>query len=116
MISGNAVMAETSVTATPALRKASAEPPVERISTPWPLKNFAKASSPFLSKTEISARRMGRSVMSLCFDYLSSSWSAQADHPRVSIVRRMQTRGPSAPADECPPPRTAEDDENDKVS
>ena len=58
MISGKPVCSETSTTGTPAARIALAEPPVDRISTPFSARNRASASSPVLSDTEISARRM----------------------------------------------------------
>ena len=57
-ISGKPVWSETSFTATPASRSARAEPPVDRISTPAAASAEANGTSPALSETEISARRM----------------------------------------------------------
>src|SRR6476646_6865326 len=56
-ISSWPVNSETSVTSTPASRSAVAVPPVERISTPSAASPLAKAATPVLSETEISARR-----------------------------------------------------------
>src|SRR5258708_7571376 len=56
IISGKPVWAETSVTATPALAIAAAEPPVDRISTPCRARPCASSIRPVLSDTEIKAR------------------------------------------------------------
>jgi len=56
MISGKPVWSLTSITVSPASRSALAEPPVERISMPWPASALPNSISPSLSETEISAR------------------------------------------------------------
>src|SRR5689334_22877 len=58
-ISGKPECSDTSLTTTPASRSALADPPVERISTPWAASACANGTKPDLSETEISARRMG---------------------------------------------------------
>src|SRR5690606_10773745 len=60
MISGNPVTSDTSVTAMPAARSASAVPPVDTITTPWRTRPAAKSTIPVLSETESRARLIGR--------------------------------------------------------
>src|SRR5438094_4707562 len=56
MISGKPVWSLTSTTFSPASRNAFAEPPVDRISMPWPASARPSSTRPALSDTEISAR------------------------------------------------------------
>src|ERR1051326_5024349 len=59
-ISGNPVTAVTSVTGSPTSARARAAPAVETSATPRAANPRAKGTSPALSLTEISARRIGR--------------------------------------------------------
>src|SRR5689334_22362463 len=60
MISGKPVIVATSVTATPAARKALAVPPVDRISKPSDSRARANGASPSLFATLSNARRFER--------------------------------------------------------
>src|SRR5690348_17347122 len=63
MISGKPVTSATSDTCTPASRSDLAVPPVETRLTFRSERARAKSTTPVLSETEISARRIGRRVM-----------------------------------------------------
>src|SRR5438309_11807056 len=63
MISGNPVTSTTSATGNPASRSVFAVPPVEIRVTLRSASARANSTSPVLSETEISARRIGRSVI-----------------------------------------------------
>src|SRR5207244_10706854 len=63
MISGKPVTSTTSTTGNPASRSVFAVPPVEMRVTLRSASARANSTSPVLSETEISARRIGRSVI-----------------------------------------------------
>src|SRR5690349_5242731 len=62
MISGKPVWLATSFTVRPACDRSFAVPPVERISTLRAASSRASSTTPALSETEMSARRMGTSM------------------------------------------------------
>ena len=90
IISGNPVNSETSITAKPAALSAAAVPPVETISTPRSLRAVAKETSPVLSDTERSARRIDLigHVHPACLQR-RLSWSFRQGHPSGWMNARL---------------------------
>ena len=75
---------ETSITFTPASLIALAVPPVERISTPYDSRNFARSTSPVLSETERIARLILKSDCVEPNREQSGQWRALNSSNRVS--------------------------------
>src|SRR5688572_157767 len=80
IISGKPVYSPTSVTTIPFSLRSWAVPPVDRIWTPWESSALANSTTPVLSETLISARRiLTRSLKAVLFELFSQRVAVETE-------------------------------------